>query len=232
MLLTTIPAMPPDGVSHTPKVVRPVKTREGESFTKTERANVNMLVSSFFFLFLLFCLQRLPSPLEARYSGGTVLHRRSCRCASSIPLVVQWLMCAACYSLPSRQCHPMTSRIQRPGVISGTFTLAHKIDEDSPLHGLTEDNITSTAWRKTAISVVFVGRDDVYYDDLHCIMRCMVFDSGWLGRVRLGLRFFLFFSFSPCASSFSRGYVHLIWFDSGLIHSLMTHSIKGTRCWM
>lgn len=61
-----------------------------------------------------------------------------------------------------------------PGVITGIYTLAHAIDEASPLRPLVDD--WAQAARKV-ISVTFVGRDGVFHDDLHCIKRYSLADD-------------------------------------------------------
>lgn len=59
--------------------------------------------------------------------------------------------------------------VRMPGVITGIYSIAHRIDAQSPLKAVLEDWGNSSARR--AISVTFVGRDGVFHDDLHCIKR-------------------------------------------------------------
>ena len=66
--------------------------------------------------------------------------------------------------------------VSMPGVITGIYSIAHRIDDDnSPLKPVLDD------WEKNSarknITVTFVGRDGVFHDDLHCIKRYSLSDD-------------------------------------------------------
>ena len=68
--------------------------------------------------------------------------------------------------------------VQLPATISGVYTLAHRLDADSPLGEALKTEAAfrdcDAATRASGIQVVFVGRDGVYHDDLHFVKRYML----------------------------------------------------------
>ena len=62
--------------------------------------------------------------------------------------------------------------VNTPAVFSGAFTVAHTVDEDSPLNGITSrEAIKGFGPGQLVVTCVLMGRDSVYHDDLLALHR-------------------------------------------------------------
>lgn len=62
--------------------------------------------------------------------------------------------------------------VNTPAVFSGAFTVAHEVNEDSPLRDITvADDITRYRQGELVVTCVMMGRDSVYHDDLLALHR-------------------------------------------------------------